>query len=103
MLYSLANSPSALHAPPQPRAGAGNLTDEDLPFEGLTGVAGAIIVFEQVIKVSLCPSALTRLGMHGRQFFVWCTIIACHQAGRFKHAHLRGHRMLGLYCRASFH
>jgi hypothetical protein len=63
VLYSIANNPSQLHQPPLPRRSAAqNLTTEDdLPFEGLTGVAGAILVFEEVIRVSLfAPSARMR-------------------------------------------
>lgn len=55
VLYSIANNPSQLHQPPLPRRSAQNLTEDELPFEGLTGVAGAILVFEEVIRVSVCP------------------------------------------------
>ena len=54
VLYSIANNPSQLHQAPLPRRSAQNLTEDDMPFEGLTGVAGAILVFEEVIRVRVC-------------------------------------------------
>lgn len=56
MLHALANNPSQLQHPRTlPRTFQQNMTAGEHPSlpEGFTGLAGAILVFEEVIKV--CP------------------------------------------------